>query len=122
MEEIKDYLRIDFNTRVIDAAFIAMSFAADGWEFAYIPSLDLSAYGKTKKEALEMLDVCLKDVMDTLLEAGEVPGADELKRIGREKSPNPTAFIAPFVDIHGFLRGFELPEDTEIQIRSIVLE
>ena len=109
MKKQSESLKIDFKKKVVEGNFLAMVFANDGYEIAYIPSLNLSSYGTTKKEAVEMLNVSLKDFMDTLLEAGESKGTYFKK------------FDAPFVDKDGVLREFDLSEETKIETMSMAV-
>ncbi|WP_339707792.1 hypothetical protein [Algoriphagus aquimarinus] len=121
MKKQSESLKIDFKKKVVEGNFLAMVFANDGYEIAYIPSLNLSSYGTTKKEAVEMLNVSLKDFMDTLLEAGESKGTDEIKSLGWKRNPYFKKFDAPFVDKDGVLREFDLSEETKIETMSMAV-
>lgn len=120
-KKLNEFLKIDFRKGRIDGNFAVHSFVSDGYEFVYVPSLNLSGYGKTQEDARQMLNFCLKDFIKTLTDAGEAKAIDEIKSLGWKKHKFFNKYNPPFVDKDGILREFNLSEETKIETSSIAV-
>jgi hypothetical protein len=67
-----------------------LGFEDHGHVIAYIPSLKLSGYGETSHDAREMvLDVVLKDFLETITGLPEAAAQEEMNKLGWQKSNLP---------------------------------
>jgi len=91
---------------------------------AYIPSLNISAYGETEDEAFDrMVNVVLVDFFESILELGPEQAKSELKKLGwsqhrffkRQFKAN------SFVDRNGVLKNFNLPEETKVDTTVVTV-
>lgn len=99
-------------------------FMDHGYHIMYVPSLKLSAYGKTKEEARQMLsDVVLFDFFEQLINMAEGEAFQHLSRLGWTiRGFQERVFEnAAYVDKNGVLQNFNLPEDTPIEQELITV-
>ncbi|MEQ9423487.1 MAG: hypothetical protein RJQ09_03645 [Cyclobacteriaceae bacterium] len=89
----------------------------------YIPSLNLSAYGDTKEELEEMMQVCLEEYLDAFFDLSDSEMQKELSKYGweREKLFRKRYFNNSYVDKEGILQNFNLPAETEISESQIAV-
>lgn len=121
MSEEREFIKFNFRRKQLDGNLKAHSFFSDGYEFVYIPSLNISGYGNTQEEAKEMAKVCIKDFAETLFASGEKRAIEEIKNLGWKKDKYFNKFNAPFVDKNGILREFNLSEETKIETSSMAV-
>ncbi len=81
---------------------------------SYIPSLEISGYGNTRKEATEMLHFSLDEYFDFLISYPETKTQKELRELGwlKNKIKNKD-YSKAYVDISGNLKNFALMETVE---------
>ena len=89
----------------------------------YIPSLNLSGYGDSEGDALEMLKEVVKDYCENLVDLRPELQEAELSKYGfkRERWKRKQFTSRVHVDKKGILQNFELPEDTPIEEASILV-
>lgn len=117
-----EFLKIDFKRKSIKGDVVAHSFEDGGQRVIYIPSLNISGYGNTEDEAKEMVNVCVKDFVDTLFSAPITVAMEEIKSLGWHRDKYfKQRFHAPYVDAEGVLREFDLSEETKIETRSMAV-
>ena len=116
---INEKIKIDFKRKAIQMDVNVADFIDHGHVVAYIPSLDISAYGPTKSEAFKMLfkDV-LPDFFENLLKLSEVKVSKELAKYGWKRGSilRKNYSNSAFVDAKGILQNFNLPSETQISI------
>jgi hypothetical protein len=84
-----------------------------GMFVAVMPSLQLSGYGKTRKEADAMLKDAVKDFNEFILHQSYGRVAVELIRLGWQRSKlRMKHFSKAYVDINGELKNFNADENT----------
>ena len=120
-----EYLKINFNKPTAVAEVWVVDFWDHDHRIAYIPSLQLSAYGKDSKEARNMLiKVVMLDFFDNLLKLPESRVSQELRKLGwqrdrffKKKFRNSKSYI----DKQGILKSFNLSPETEINEQLLVV-
>ncbi|OIN59970.1 hypothetical protein [Arsenicibacter rosenii] len=112
-----DFIRLSFHDKKGHGKFKVFTFEDNGFQIAYIPTLDLSSYGDTPKEAIDsLLRVVMGEYFEQLIAAGPTEAYNELKKYGWAKDrifPKKYKSTA-HVDKYGVLRNFSLAEDTKI--------
>ncbi len=119
-----DNLNIDFRKGKIEGEISGKVFQSDGYWIFYAPSLDLSAYGETQKEAEEhFFNVYLQDYFEELIKSPK-KALTELEKLGWKKSLYfKKRFTSDsYVDKNGFLQKFDLPEGTPVFEKSVPIE
>jgi len=86
---------------------------------AYMPTLNLSGYGDTENEALDMLfkDV-LMDFFEHLMKLSETEVTEELAKYGFMKSgyfKKRFTSVGPHVELSSILSKLNLPPDTKVR-------
>jgi predicted RNase H-like HicB family nuclease len=118
-----DFLVIKSRQRRIEMNLRAYQIKDHDYFIQYIPSLNLSGYGDTEDEALEMLKVVVEDYCENLSCLKPELQAAELSKYGfkqeRWKSKQYTSNA--HIDKLGVLQNFELPADTPIEESSILV-
>ncbi|MFC4213479.1 hypothetical protein ACFOWA_19960 [Pedobacter lithocola] len=119
MLEPKEYLNIQHSKqhKSIRGEVKSIDFQNDGFFIVYIPSLKLSAYGKSLNEAKEMMaKITIPDFCESLMDLPIEKVLIELKSLGW----NSNSFFkkelskSAHVDVEGILREFDLPKETKI--------
>ena len=78
----KEIVKIDFPKRFWKAELNGVEFKEEQSHIIYIPSLNISSYGDTTEEALEMMKVVARQFFLDLLDLGEVALKKELENLG----------------------------------------
>ena len=113
----EEFLKLDLKKKDAHAGCRSLIFRAGGQYVVFLPSLNLTSYGETEQEAVEMLQVVLKDYFDNLLMLPEQQVMKELKQYGWVRKP----FLAKqlrntqFLDVETIKHNFELPAETQIR-------
>jgi len=118
----RERLKIDFKTKSIKGNVKGVTFREGDSYIHYIPSLNLSSYGKTKDEATEMMkDVVLRDFCESVVTKPVAFVMKELKKLGWEKSLifGNELSKSTYIDRDGILRDFELSPDTIFEEQAI---
>ena len=87
-----------------------------GHQIAYMPALDMSGYGDTQGEALEMLAESVHDYFKEVIKLRPEDQMIELAKYGwsQDKHRKKHFLSDAAVDKAGVLKNFELPADTPI--------
>lgn len=118
MKELNEYLKIDFKGERGNGRFKLIEFKDNGHHIAFLPSLNLTAYGDSKEKARKMLgDIVIKDFFENLLELPENQIYDELIRLGWERSKffKQELSKSSHIDRTGILRNFNLSNETVLE-------
>ena len=113
----EEFLKIDFKTKHVKAQVWVYAFMSEEHHVAYIPSLNLTAYGPTEKDAIEMLfEDCMKDLFDNLWSLPEYAIIAELGKYGwkRSKIHKKQFKSMSYIDADGVLNNFNMPKETKI--------
>lgn len=116
-------LNIDFKKKLIKGTLSTKLFKSGDFWIAYVPSLDISSYAETPEEAQKFLfDIYLTDYFDAIMD-NPTDGVIELEEMGwKRNSILKKQFVSEsYVDKNGFLKDFDLPEDTEVIDREITV-
>jgi hypothetical protein len=62
-----EYLRIDTKNKQAAGEFVGMFFKDQNAIVSYVPSLDLTSYGDNEQEAMEMMEVSIKEFLNDLV-------------------------------------------------------
>lgn len=125
MTEFKEFIKISSgkHPKIIKAQFRSVEFENDGVHIVYIPSINLSAYGNTEKEADDMMSVALKDAIIAFNECEPFELVSQLKSLGWERNVIFSSEMSnkAHIDNKGILREFDLAEDTQIEERLLTV-
>jgi hypothetical protein len=112
----QEYIKINFKKKVSDTVVKFFGFREGENYVIYAPSLDLSAYGSNKQEALAMFKVSLDELFNSLFNLSEAEIVKELSKFGwkRNRFLKKRFFSTSFVNKDGILKDFNLPKETEI--------
>lgn len=121
---VTEFIKIDFATRSAQMRVFVASFIDSGHHVAYIPSLKLSGYATSKDDAIKMLfEDVVDDMFENLFELDESTITNELGKYGWHKAkgiPNKKFYNdRPFVSPTGILENFNLPQNTDIQVKMM---
>ena len=119
--QTKDNLHINFNKKQITGTLTVHTFDDHGHVVSYCPTLNLSAYGENKNEAMHRL---IHDVIDDFfsdLTKNQEAGLAELAKLGwKQEVFFKKRFVSEsFVDREGILRNFNLPETTLVETSTV---
>ncbi|QJW90857.1 hypothetical protein HNV11_16465 [Spirosoma taeanense] len=119
-----EYIKINFAKKDKPGrAFLRVVTFKDGdYEIAYIPSLNLSGYGKTEQEAFYMLiEVVLKDYIDSLRQMTEAQVMAELREFGWERRPflDKQLLNTEHFSLDKIAENFNLPAETEFHEKYV---
>lgn len=119
MPSLTDRLNIHFSEpRSASGQLNVLKFRDHDFAVCYIPSLNLSAYGDTHKEALERLfQEVFKDFIDSLTLLGNDRGTKELEKLGWKRNQLfKKRFVSEsYIDKAGVLKNFNLPNGTPVE-------
>jgi len=62
-----EYLRIDTKNKQAVGEFVGMFFKDQNAIVSYVPSLDLTSYGDNEQEAIEMMEVSIREFLNDLV-------------------------------------------------------
>ena len=82
----KETINIDHRKKIFKAELNGIGFKEGDSHIIYFPSLQLSSYGDTIKEANEMMKISLNEFSEYLLQLNENQINSILKRLGWEKA------------------------------------
>ena len=119
----EEYMRIDFKRKSFKANVQVYGFKSGDHQIAYIPYLNLTAYGATEDEAIEMLfEDCVEDMLNNLMELPEHEVTTELGKYGWKRSSyqKKQFKLKSYIDADGVLKNFNLPKETKISRQFIV--
>lgn len=116
--------KIQINHRDKSAQMVinVADFVDHGHVVVYAPSLNISAYGETKDEALKMLfEEVLVDYFHNLFQLTESELTKELAKYNwkRSKILRKRFSNSAYVDSEGILKNFNLPKETLINQRQM---
>ena len=118
MSELKDFLKISHNSsnKKLKAKLRSFELNDSGHFVIYIPSIQVSSYGKDRDEARQMMDVVLNDFAATLMLQPLNKVISDLKTLGWIQSPFFKTELSQksHIDAQGILRDFDMAENTEI--------
>lgn len=118
MSEIIEQLKINSKHKTAKGYLYVVNFQDHGHYVAYAESLNLSGYGPTRDQAIDMLfNQVLDDFFDGLFELPEDEIFDVLKNFGWERNQffKKDLSKSAHVDVNGILKNFNLSEETEIE-------
>lgn len=120
MSEELDTIQIQYgkNQKSLNGKVKAIEFKNDGYYVVYLPSLKISSYGKTSKEAEAMMrDIVIKDFCETLMEQKLNKVLADLHSLGFQKRGFFETEMAKsaHVDKEGILKDFHLAENTQFK-------
>ncbi|MCH1472722.1 MAG: hypothetical protein L7V85_02300 [Bacteroidia bacterium] len=123
MKQFEDTIKFDFKKGIYRCSCVVYLFKDGNSQIAYAPSLQVSGYGDTLTDAMEMLDSTMNNYFQNMLEAGQKETVQELTHNGWVSSSifKKQFHNSSFVDTLGVLRNFDLPEDTKIQVEKILM-
>jgi hypothetical protein len=121
MTQENEFIKINYRKKLIEGNLLAHSFESDGLQFVYVPSLNISGYGSNQEEAQEMVNICIKDFIETLFSVNESIAIEEIKKLGWKKHKFFNKYQAPFVDKDGILREFNLSKETRIETSNLTV-
>ncbi len=119
-----NWIKVNFGLKAVESALTVFDFEDHGHQVCYVPTLNLSAYGKTLDEARDMLlNVVLDDFFANMVELSEPAVFEYLSKLGwscrgrEERNFENSAYI----DKDGVLKNFDLPRDTPIQEQMLTV-
>ena len=113
-------MNVDVRKGHIKAEMAVLSFLDNGHFISYLPALDLSGYGDSKKESFQMLNELLESVFTTYLSLTERQLQRELLKFGWQKDRyKRRKYIGAFVDERGILNNLDLPETTDVCLEMV---
>ena len=117
-----DNLKINFKRRAVGGLLKVVTFKESEYHIAYIKSLNLSGYGNTEDEAVEMLmDAVVPEFFKEMFTVSDREAWHELEKLGWKKSKyfKSQFHSDSYVDKDGLLKEFNLPQDTQIKDQLI---
>ncbi len=109
----------------VEAGFNTFYFEDHGHIIVYVPSMNLSAYGNTVEEAMDMLiNVVIDDFFESIVRSSEGEAFQQLSKLGwslQGHSHEREFTNSAYVDKDGILRNFNLPADTPIHQQAITV-
>ncbi len=117
-------LRLDRRRGRVKGTLRILKIRDNDFHILYIPELNISGYGDTENEALEMVNLVLQDFADGLFAMPSKEMDKELLKYGF--SPVRLArknfkFNGSYIDNQGVLKEFELPENTPIENKIVAV-
>lgn len=124
MKEVKESLKLNIKQKKGKGVFRLIQFEDNGHFIAYIPSLNLSGYGDTEEEAINMLgDIVFEDFFENLFEQPENVIFEHLKKFGWTKGAFFTKDLSNnvHIDKEGILKNFNLSSETKITEKLVTV-
>ena len=115
-----EQLHINLAKGKIDGLLHALKFVDKSTlqHVAYIPSLELSGYGETEAQALEMLKFSLDDFGSYMSKLSQRKINEELVKLGWQKTMFNKDFSKAYIDINGQLQNFNAV-DNKVEILTL---
>jgi len=113
----KETIKIDFNKKDFKINVLGFGFKEGNNFIIYLPSLNISGYGKNKDEALEMIKISLDAFSDDLFEMGPMEAQKYLEKLGWKPHPVFHKKLERDAEVSPDLlkKQYHLPKDTPIQ-------
>lgn len=114
----QDTIQISFSSKKVKGNFRIYYFMDNEHYIAYMPSLQLTGYGASRNEAVDMLfDIVLDDFCENMLELPMEKANNLLASLGwkRNKLFHKRFSTSSYVDKEGVLKNFNLPLETKIE-------
>lgn len=122
MSRKEEKIKIHHSAGTVEMGLWVFYFKDGDHHIAFVPSLNLTAYGDSESEAEDMLanDV-LKDYMNNLLASSEAKVTQELGRYGWKRNTffKKKFYNTPYIDEQGVLKNFNLPEETPVKSKFV---
>jgi hypothetical protein len=118
MSEVREHLKINTKHKIAKGHLYVVNFQDHEHHVAYAESLNLSGYGSTREEAIDMLfNHVLNDFFEGLFELPEKEIFDVLEKFGWKRSQfyKKDLSKSAHIDTDGILKNFNLSEETEIE-------
>ena len=118
MSQKEEFLKVDYRSREVKMGIWVFGFKDNDSHIAFVPSLNLTAYGATEKEAFDMLfEDVIQDFMKNILDIQESDVTKELNKYGWQRSRyfKKKFYNTPFIDKQGILKNFNLPDETPVK-------
>jgi hypothetical protein len=118
-KEHREELHINKKNKNIDACLKVYKYIDKdtNHHVAYIPSLEISGYGKTKSECTDMLHFSLEEYFDILLSLSDDKLGVELRKFGWAKNKFKNKdYSKAYIDISGNLKDFAIPDTVQEEI------
>lgn len=120
MEEGKDILEINVQKIEVKGRLTLIKFKKDGFWIAYIPSLNISAYGEDIQEAMTMLRESMDDFSTALFESGKEASMKELSELGWKQDCDLSGKFSNSINLKNILMNkFQLSSDANIIIGKL---
>lgn len=118
---MKEFIKVDKTKHQVTGSVTMMLFKDHDQVIAYIPSLDMSGYGTTEKEAEGMITVTVEEYFRSLLPQPLSVITQELLKYGwkQERYFNKRFHPEAYVDKAGVLMEFNLPQDAFIKEEAL---
>ncbi len=120
-----DNLQLHFGRpRRARGTFTIHTFEDHGHHVAYLPSLNLSAYGDSEQEARDrLLSDVIDDFLDHLMDLKPEKITLELQKLGwsRNRMFKKQFKSNSYVDRDGVLKNFNLPKETKVDTRVVAV-
>jgi predicted RNase H-like HicB family nuclease len=114
-------LTINYRKREV-SALLQIFLIKDGtWHVAYVPSLNISGYGKTEAGAYKMIKEVFEDYFVSIIKLDKEQISRELSKYGWERNAGFKKHYEnkSYVDKFGVLNNFNLPKETPIKESKI---
>lgn len=113
----KEIINIDLRNKTLKAHLTGIAFKEDNSHIIYLPSLQLSAYGDSLKEANEMIKISIHEFSKNLLQLPESKINSILKDLGwlRHKFFKKRLSNLSETTFDDIKKEFNLPENTLVE-------
>ena len=122
-QSIKESILLDVRKKILNVETRGIAFKENEYSIIYIPSLEISAYGKNLKQAKKMLEIQLDEFSENLFKLPASTIHQEFKRLGWKpdkffkRKLNIELSDTTFEDIR---KQYNLPKDTPIKQIPII--
>jgi len=112
----KQSLNVNKKKDSVKGDFIIFELRDGDYHVSYIPSLNMTGYGKTSEKSFNMLKDCLIDYFNKILDSKQVVIDAELRKHGWIKGVFRKQFHnTTYIDKDGILKNFDMPKNTPIK-------
>ena len=121
----KEMIKLSLSPKRAKAVLRIVKFKDHDFDIVYVPSLNLSGYGKDTQEAMDMLtNVVLDDFFENITKLSESKVFNEFRKLGWSQNKilrKQFNISSAYVDKEGILKNFHLPEETVINEEFIAV-
>ncbi|WP_020603255.1 hypothetical protein [Spirosoma spitsbergense] len=122
----EEFIKINFSRkdRSTHIKVRVVTFRDGEFMIAYMPSLNLSGYGSTEREAVLMLtEVVAKDYLVSLLDLSEAQVMNELRQYGWKRRPylDKQLLNTQFLSTEKLIEDFNLPAETKFNEQYVTV-